>query len=119
MQEGDFVRRIQSLGESSDTRKILALDYGLIAILISLCSVGVLVIFSATGQDSFFVKRQASFIVIGFCLMCAMAQVPPRVWERWAPVLFAIGIFVIVDSGSSISTAAIIYIFIRLIYFYK
>jgi rod shape determining protein RodA len=95
MQEGDFVRRMQSLGESSDTRKILALDYGLIAILISLCSVGVLIIFSATGQDLFFVKRQASFTVIGLCLMCAMAQIPPRVWERWAPVLYAIGILLL------------------------
>ncbi len=92
MHEGDFVRRIQSLGDRSDEKNLLELDYFLIAILLSLCSVGVLIIYSAAGQDTFFVKRQLLFIAVGFGLMCIMAHLSPRVWDRWAPFLYAVGI---------------------------
>ena len=92
MHESDFVRRIQSLGDRSDEKNVLELDYFLIAILLSLCSVGILIIYSATGQDTFFVKRQLLFIAFGFVLMCIMANLSPRVWDRWALFLYAIGI---------------------------
>ena len=92
MHEGDFVRRIQSLGDRSDEKNLLELDYFLIAILLSLCSVGVLIIYSAAGQDTFFVKRQLLFIAVGFGLMCIMAHLSPRVWDRWAPFFYAVGI---------------------------
>lgn len=92
MHESDFVRRIQSLGDRSEEKKVLELDYFLIAILLSLCSVGILIIYSATGQDTFFVKRQLLFIAFGFVLMCIMANLSPRVWDRWALFLYAVGI---------------------------
>ena len=92
MHESDFVRRIQSLGDRSDEKNVLELDYFLIAILLSLCSVGILIIYSATGQDTFFVKRQLLFIAFGFTLMCIMANLSLRVWDRWALFLYAIGI---------------------------
>ena len=95
MQESDFVRRIQSLSQRSASKKSFELDYVLIAILISLCSVGILIIYSASGQDPFFAKRQFFFMVIGFCLMCAMAQIPSRVWDRWAPFFYGIGILLL------------------------
>ena len=92
MHESDFVRRIQSLGDRSDEKNVLELDYFLIAILLSLCSVGILIIYSATGQDTFFVKRQLLFIAFGFVLMCIMANLSSRVWDRWALFLYAVGI---------------------------
>ena len=92
MHESDFVRRIQSLGDRSDEKNVLELDYFLIAILLSLCFVGILIIYSATGQDTFFVKRQLLFIAFGFVLMCIMANLSPRVWDRWALFLYAVGI---------------------------
>ena len=92
MHESDFVRRIQSLGDRSDEQNVLELDYFLIAILLSLCSVGILIIYSATGQDTFFVKRQLLFIAFGFVLMCIMANLSLRVWDRWALFLYAVGI---------------------------
>ena len=92
MHESDFVRRIQSLGDRSDEKNVLELDYFLIAILLSLCSVGILIIYSATGQDTFFVKRQLLFIAFGFVLMCIMANLSLRVWDRWALFLYAVGI---------------------------
>ena len=92
MHESDFVRRIQSLGARSDEKNVLELDYFLIAILLSLCSVGILIIYSATGQDTFFVKRQLLFIAFGFVLMCIMANLSLRVWDRWALFLYAVGI---------------------------
>lgn len=92
MHESDFVRRIQSLGDRSEEKKVLELDYFLIAILLSLCFVGILIIYSATGQDTFFVKRQLLFIAFGFVLMCIMANLSPRVWDRWALFLYAVGI---------------------------
>lgn len=92
MHESDFVRRIQSLGDRSDEKNVLELDYFLIVILLSLCFVGILIIYSATGQDTFFVKRQLLFIAFGFVLMCIMANLSPRVWDRWALFLYAVGI---------------------------
>ena len=91
MQKGDFVRQLQTPGGSIRMRQALNLDYILLAILLTLCTVSLLVIYSASGQSTIYVKRQLVFMLIGLVVMGLMAQFPPRVWERWAFLLYIAG----------------------------
>ncbi|MDE0841858.1 MAG: rod shape-determining protein RodA [Porticoccaceae bacterium] len=91
MQKGDFVRQLQTPGGSIRMRQALNLDYILLAILLTLCTVSLLVIYSASGQSTIYVKRQLVFMMIGLVVMGLMAQFPPRVWERWAFLLYIAG----------------------------
>ncbi len=92
MQKGDFVRQLQTPGGSIRMRQALNLDYILLAILLTLCTVSLLVIYSASGQSTIYVKRQLVFMLIGLVVMGLMAQFPPRVWERWAFLLYIAGV---------------------------
>ena len=92
MQKGDFVRQLQTPGGSIRMRQALNLDYILLAILLTLCTVSLLVIYSASGQSTIYVKRQLVFMMIGLVVMGLMAQFPPRVWERWAFLLYIAGV---------------------------
>lgn len=92
MHKNDFVRQLQTPGGSMKIRQALNLDYMLTGILITLCAISLLVIYSAGGQSTLYVKRQLVFILAGFVVMGLVAQFPPRVWERWAFLLYIAGI---------------------------
>jgi rod shape determining protein RodA len=72
------------------------LDIPLLLILIVLCLGGLFVLYSASGQNLYFVKRQAVFMLIGFVAMITVAQFPVRFWERWAIMFYIIGLLSLV-----------------------
>lgn len=45
-----------------------------------------LVIWSASGQDIGMMERKIGQIAMGLVIMVVMAQIPPRVYEGWAPI---------------------------------
>ena len=92
MLRNDFVRRMESPGGDKRGSRSLHIDLPLLLILISLCGVGLLVLYSASGQNLFYVKRQALLMLIGFGAMFAVAQFPMRFWERWSFVFYGIGL---------------------------
>jgi rod shape determining protein RodA len=92
MLRNDFVRRMESPGGDKRRSRSLHIDLPLLLILISLCGVGLLVLYSASGQNLFYVKRQALLMLIGFGAMFAVAQFPMRFWERWSFVFYGIGL---------------------------
>lgn len=92
MQSSDFVRQLQTPGGNVKVSKGVNLDYMLVMILLVLCVISLLVIYSATGQDTFYVKRQLIFMMAGFFIMSVFAQFPARIWERWAFVFYAGGV---------------------------
>mgnify|MGYP001441431416 CR=1 FL=1 len=67
-------------------------DLILFVLLLILCVFGLVVIYSAGGQDLFYVKRQFVFMIAGFILMLLVAQFPARSWERWAFVFYGFGL---------------------------
>ena len=92
MYRDDFVRRIQSPGGDRRSARSMHLDITLLLTLVALCMGGLFVLYSASGQNLYFVKRQAVFMLFGFVAMIAVAQFPVRFWERWAIVFYIIGL---------------------------
>ena len=92
MHSSDFVRRFQSPGGDRHTGRSMHLDLPLLLILLVLCVVGLFVLYSASGQNLFYVKRQALWMIIGFAIMITVAQFPVRFWERWSFLLYTVGL---------------------------
>ncbi|MBV32146.1 MAG: rod shape-determining protein RodA [Porticoccaceae bacterium] len=92
MYKSDFVRQLQTPSGGTQLRRSVQIDYSLTAILLTLCVIGLLVIYSATGQSVFYVRRQLTFILAGFFIMILFAQFPQRFWERWTSVIYLIGV---------------------------
>lgn len=90
MYRDDFVRRIHSPGGDRRSSRSLHLDIPLLVILAIICMTGLFVLYSASGQSLYLVKRQAVFMLFGFIAMITVAQFPVRFWERWA-IAFYIG----------------------------
>jgi rod shape determining protein RodA len=96
MYTNDFVRRMQSPGGERRRGRSLHMDIPLLMILITICIGGLLVLYSASGQSLFYVKRQALFMLTGFAAMMVVAQFPVRFWERWAFLFYCIGLISLV-----------------------
>ena len=66
------------------------LDPTMLLILLALLVYSALVIWSASGQDIGMMERKIGQIAMGLVIMVVMAQIPPRVYEGWAPYLYII-----------------------------
>lgn len=96
MQNNDFVRRIQSPGGDRKKSGSAHIDFPLLTLLIALCGLGLMVLYSAGGQDLAYVKRQATFMVLGFIIMFVVAQFEVRYWEKWAFVFYSLGLLLLI-----------------------
>lgn len=68
--------------------KRLHLDGWLLLLLIALMLVGLSVIYSATGGDLNTTLSQAKRLGAALIALVVMAQIPPRVLERWAHIIY-------------------------------
>ena len=96
MYRDDFVRRMESSGVDKRRSWSLHIDLPLLFILITLCGFGLAVLYSASGQNLFYVKRQALVMLVGFGAMFGTAQFTVRFWERWSIVLYIVGLISLV-----------------------
>ena len=96
MYTNDFVRRMQSPGGERRRGRSMHIDIPLLLTLILLCLGGLMVLYSASGQSVFYVKRQALFMLSGFVAMILVAQLPVRFWERYAVIFYVIGLLSLV-----------------------
>lgn len=80
----------------------------MLLILLALLVYSALVIWSASGQDIGMMERKIGQIAMGLVVMVVMAQIPPRVYEGWAPYLYIICIILLVavDAFGAISKGA-------------
>lgn len=76
--------------------KRLHLDPPLIMMLMLLCAVGLVVLYSAGGQNMDLVVRQGIRMAVGFVLMLAVAQLSPDKLARWAPGIYAAALVLLV-----------------------
>jgi cell division protein FtsW len=92
------VQRIQPIAEY---------DRGIAAVTAALLSLGLVMVYSSsiamaeasrhTGpQSTYFLVRHALFLVASVALAAGAFQVPLRVWQRYAPVLFVFGMALLV-----------------------
>lgn len=80
----------QSLGQR------IHIDFPLLIGIIVLCLIGLVVLYSAGGQDINLVYRQAVKLAIALVGMIVIAQFSPAVIERWSIWLFVLGIVLLV-----------------------
>lgn len=68
------------------------LDLPLLLGLVVLSGIGLLVLYSAGGQDTGLLIRQCVRLGVAFGVMVVLAQIAPRHYFYWTPWLFVIGI---------------------------
>jgi rod shape determining protein RodA len=64
--------------------------------LLAVCAAGLIVLFSAAGEDFSVFLRQATRAGLAFVVLVAMAQIPPRILRVAAPWLYAAGVLLLV-----------------------
>jgi len=74
----------------------LHLDWPLVVGLILLSTVGLAILYSASGQDADMVSRQLIRLCVAFTIMFVLAQVPSHYIFMWAPFLFGLGIILLI-----------------------
>jgi rod shape determining protein RodA len=72
------------------------IDPVLLICISMLCVAGLLVLYSATGQDQGFVVRQGGRMLLGLFIMAGVAQFKPETLTRFAPWLYAVGMILLV-----------------------
>jgi rod shape determining protein RodA len=70
----------------------LKLDAPLLAGLLAICAFGLVVLWSASGQDAGLLMRQLVRLGVAFGVLVAVAQVPPKLLRLWSPWLFLLGL---------------------------
>ncbi|TQV73974.1 rod shape-determining protein RodA [Aliikangiella marina] len=73
----------------------LHLDLPLIAGLLLLVIFGLLVLYSASGESQGQLNRQGIRLAIAFLAMFFIAWIPPRVYQKWTPFIYAAGILLL------------------------
>ena len=92
-------RRTGRWGERRRSRLFvrgLHLDIPLLAALVLLALLGLVTLYSASGQDTDLLFRQCVRLGIAFTVMFVLAQVPPHHIEYWAPWTFVAGLLLLV-----------------------
>jgi rod shape determining protein RodA len=100
MSQSDFVRRLDMggsalYGERTRWQRI-HVDLTLLLLLLALCAAGLFVLYSASGQSEYYVRRQAMWMGGGLVAMLFVAQLTPRFLERWAVLPYAVGVLLLV-----------------------
>ena len=98
MVRGDFQRSMdaRALRRPNSLWSYTHLDLPLLLLLIALCSYGLFVLYSASGQDTGYVTRQAIRMGAGFAALIFLAQVPPRTIMRLGPWIYVAGIALLI-----------------------
>jgi rod shape determining protein RodA len=68
------------------------IDYALLAGLFLLMVFGLVVLYSASGQEMSVVYRQGTRIGVGLVAMLVLSQVPPHILRMWTPYLYGLGL---------------------------
>jgi len=74
----------------------LHLDLPLLTSLLLLSGLGLVILYSAGGQEMAQVMRQATRLAVGLVAMLFLAQIPPDKLRRWSPTLFSAGLLLLV-----------------------
>jgi len=89
-------RTQRTLTGSGRVLEALHLDGPLLLSLLAVCAAGLIVLFSAAGEDFSVFLRQATRAGLAFVVLVAMAQIPPRILRVAAPWLYAAGVLLLV-----------------------
>ena len=74
----------------------LHVDVPLLVGLLLLSAVGLIVLYSASGQNMDVIVRQCLRLAAGFIMLLVLARIPPQHLARWTPWIYGIGIVLLV-----------------------
>lgn len=80
---------------AKSTLNNLHIDWPLMTGLLALSIWGLIVLYSASGEDWSIVSRQMIWMFIAFTVMFFTAQIPPYQIEFWTPWVFGIGLILL------------------------
>lgn len=93
---GDYVRQMPEASADLARRPGIAerlhIDIPLLLLLMALTVYGLVILYSASGQQFGAVWRQARFFLIAYVMMLMAAQFSLQRYQRWAPMLYLAGI---------------------------
>jgi rod shape determining protein RodA len=93
---GDYVRQMPEASADLARRPGIAerlhIDIPLLLLLMALTVYGLVILYSASGQQFGAVWRQARFFLIAYVIMLMAAQFSLQSYQRWAPMLYLAGI---------------------------
>ncbi|MFN3233941.1 MAG: rod shape-determining protein RodA [Gammaproteobacteria bacterium] len=90
-----FINAFSYQEQRSQTRSIwqkMHIDIPLLFALILLISYGIAILYSASSQSLTTLAHQGTHIAFAAILMLLVAQIPPHTYERWSPILYIIGV---------------------------
>ncbi len=93
--ELDGSRTQRTLSTTARVLRALNLDGPLFAGLLAICTVGLIVLYSAAGENLGMFIRQTARVGIGIVALIVVAQVPPRFLRMATPWLYLIGILLL------------------------
>lgn len=74
----------------------LRIDGPLMLLLLLICALGLFVLYSADGNNAARVNRQLVRMILAFFGAMVIAQMPPNFLRLWSPVLYGIGIVLLI-----------------------
>jgi rod shape determining protein RodA len=96
MSRQDFLRRMPEAEETFRRRDRLAqrlhLDFFLLLLLLALTTIGLTVLYSASGHNLASVEKQGTFFVLAFITMLIVAQIPVDFLRRSAAIAYVGGV---------------------------
>jgi len=96
----DFVRSMPDsahhFGKARGIWQRIHIDPILLLMLLTLCAVGLYVLYSAGGESQRLIKRQGLVMVVGFTAMFTIAQCSLHVIKRWAPWFYLGGVVLLI-----------------------
>ena len=90
-----FERRTLPLGDMARFLRQVHIDGPLLGCLLLICSLGLIVLYSAVGENLDLWRQQCVRLSIGLTALFVVAQVPPGVMRRWAPWGYAAGLLLL------------------------
>lgn len=97
MAQSDFSRSLP--GVHNPRRSLVGLlhiDVTLLVLLLLLMLVGLFTLYSASGQSQQIVVRQAVHLGVGLVVMLVGAQISPSAYRRWTPLVYGLGLGLLV-----------------------
>lgn len=88
--EGDVMRRRASFLQR------IHIDGWLVFLLLMLGTIGLFALYSAGGKDQGLLIKQAASFGIGLLVMVTVAQLEPRFMASWSPMLYLLGVILLV-----------------------
>ena len=74
----------------------IKVDPILLTLIVLLSGIGIIILFSASSGNHAMVIRQVTRMMAAYLIMMIFAQLPPYKYQLWAPVLFGIGVVLLI-----------------------